>query len=454
MRYHTYMKQNIFKVDLLNGPLFKSIVLFSLPLFISQLFQTLYSAFDTLLVGNILGDSSLAAVGSSVSIFDLLNGLSTGLGVGLTIVVSRCFGTNDERKLKNSIFSCLVIGLFSAIFITVISLVFLKPLLTLLNTPAEIFDEAYSYIVIIVAGLSLMFAYNLGSSLLRAIGDSFVPLLFLVFSSVLNIILDYILMAKFHTGVKGAAIATIFSQGISALLCFIYIIKYRKILIPAKEDLYIQKDLFLDMLGQGISMGLMNSIVCVGSVILQYGINGLGQVYIAAQNAARRCYCIMMLPVIGIGLAAPTFVGQNAGAGNFKRIREGLKMMYICDIIFSVIVFIFTLFFAKPMLRLITGSSNQIIIDSGARYVIVAAAFFGVLGILIQSRSALQGLGAKLTPLISSTMEFVGKILFCFVFVPLFKYEAIIWCEPIIWCFMTVQLLFTLWNTPNIKNAK
>lgn len=448
------MNKNFFKVDLINGPLFKSIIIFSLPLFISQLFQTLYSAFDTLLVGRILGDVSLAAVGCSVSIFELLVGLANGLSIGISIVVARSFGTGDDKKLKNSVFSSIVIGALFSVVMTVIGLLVLRPLLTLLNTPTEIFEEAYSYIVIIVAGLTFTFTYNLGSALLRSIGDSFIPLLFLIFSSIVNIILDYLFMSVFKMGVRGAASATILSQGISALLCLIYILKHRKILLFKKEDCYIDKPLFIDMLGQGLSMGLMNSIVCVGSVILQFGINGLGKEYIAAQNAARRCYSVMMMPVLGVGLATPTFVGQNAGAHNFKRIREGLKMMYKCDIIFSIIVFIITYFIAAPMIKLVTGSNNPIIINAGARYCIVASAFFGVLGLLIQSRSALQGLGAKITPLISSLMEFVGKILFCFVFVPKFQYEAIIWCEPIIWIFMTVELLLTLWNMDVIKKAK
>ncbi|MDO4500092.1 MAG: MATE family efflux transporter [Erysipelotrichaceae bacterium] len=446
------MKKNIFKTDLLNGPIFKSIVLFSIPLFVSSLFQSLYSAVDTMIVGNILGDTSLAAVGATLAIFELLIGFTNGVGVGLSIVTARCFGTGDKNILRKSVAFALIIGFSFAVFVSIVGSLSLKPLLTILNTPIEIYEEAYSYISYIVYGASLMFAYNLFSALLRAIGDSLMPFVFLLISSFINIVLDYVFLTYFKMGVDGAAIATVIAQCFSAILCFIYIYKKKNYIIPSREDFKMDKALFKDMFGQGLSLGLMSSIVCVGSVILQFGINGLGKSYIAAHNAGRRAYNIMMLPVLSVGMAAPTFVSQNAGAGNYKRIKIGLRDMYICDIVFSVFIFVLSFFYAKDLIAWITGSSDEIILNAGANYVIVSSAFFGILGILVQSRNSLQGLGAKIVPLYSSTIECLGKILFCFAFVPKFGYNAIIWCEPLIWVVMTIQLVYTLWNSPQLKN--
>ena len=446
-------KKSIFDVDLINGPIFKSLVLFAIPLFVSYLFQTLYNTVDTMIVGHVLGDTSLAAIGSTASIFELLVGFANGIGTGLCIVCSRCFGSGDEKQLKKSVCTAIVVGFSSAILISIIGCLTVKPLLTILRTPDEIIDEAYSYIFVITLFTTVMFAYNLGSSLLRSVGDSLMPLIFLIFSSVLNIGLDYWFIAGLNMGIQGAAYATALAQGISAVLCFIYIVKYKKILVPSKEDFKIDKDLYVDMIGQGYSMGFMGSIVSIGSVILQYGINDLGTTVIAAHTAARKVYSMMMLPVMGLALASPVFVGQNAGAGQFKRIRQGLRDMNIFDIVLAAVMTIICVVFGKAIVIGVSGTSDPTIIDYAYRYVCVSAPFFSVLGILIQSRFALQGLGAKVVPLISSIIECVGKIIFCFIFIPMFGYEAVIWCEPLIWVVMMIQLLISLYTHPSIKNA-
>ena len=200
-------------VDLIHGPIFKSLIIFALPLFISNIFQQLYNTVDTMIVGNFLGDASLAAIGSCTSIYDLLVGFALGIGNGLAIVTARSFGSKDEKLLKKSVASSLVIGIVVSIGLTLIGLIFLQPLLHLLNTPANIIDEAYSYIFFIVLFIIVMFAYNLCAGLMRAIGNSVMPLVFLVVSSVLNIILDLVFITQLNMGVQGAAVATVISQG-------------------------------------------------------------------------------------------------------------------------------------------------------------------------------------------------------------------------------------------------
>ena len=240
-------------VDLIHGPIFKSLIIFALPLFISNIFQQLYNTVDTMIVGNFLGDASLAAIGSCTSIYDLLVGFALGIGNGLAIVTARSFGSKDEKLLKKSVASSLVIGIVVSIGLTLIGLIFLQPLLHLLNTPTNIIDEAYSYIFFIVLFIIVMFAYNLCAGLMRAIGNSVMPLVFLVVSSVLNIILDLVFITQLNMGVQGAAVATVISQGTSVILCIIYMFKKTPLLIPKKEHFEVdnqimEKALFGDII--------------------------------------------------------------------------------------------------------------------------------------------------------------------------------------------------------------
>ena len=216
-------------VDLINGPIFRSLIIFALPLFISNIFQQLYNTVDTMIVGHYLGDMSLAAIGSSTPVYDLLVGFALGIGNGLAIVSARSYGSHDYHLLKKSVASSIVIGIVISVILTGVGLAFLKPLLEVLNTPVEIIQESYRYIFVIVLFIIVMFAYNLCAGLMRAISNSVMPLVFLMISSVCNIVLDIVFITQFDMGVMGAAVATVLSQGISVVLCIIYIFKKNKI---------------------------------------------------------------------------------------------------------------------------------------------------------------------------------------------------------------------------------
>ena len=450
------MKKNILKanVDFLNGPILKGLIAFAIPVLISNLFQQLYNTVDTMIVGHYLGDSSLAAIGSCTSIYDLLVGFALGIGNGLAIVTARSFGSKNEELLKKSVASALIIGFGSAILITIIGSLSLKPLLEILNTPADIINESYSYISVVVLFTSVMFAYNLCAGLMRSIGNAIAPLIFLVISSILNILLDILFITQFNMGVAGAAVATVLAQGISVVLCVFYIFKKTQLLIPEKEHFAYDKELYNEMIGQGYSMGFMGSIVSAGSVILQYGINGLGTLTIAGHTAARKMYMFFLMPFIALGVSISTFVGQNKGANQPKRIREAIIIGYKCDVALAAGMTIILAFLAPTLIKTISGSSEAIVINNGASYLRFVAPFYAVLGVLLQTRNALQGIGQKLLPLISSVIEFIGKVLFVIIFIPKFQYTAVIACEPVIWIVMTAQLLIAFWNNDFIKNAK
>lgn len=442
------------QVDLLHGPILKSLVIFMIPMVISSAFQQLYNAVDTAIVGNYLGETSLAAIGACASIFELLVGFSNSMASGLSIVSARAFGSGDEDQMKKSVAGSIVIGLVTLVAVTLICSVAMKPLLHLINTPESIIEESYSYIRVICMWIVVMFAYNFSSAMLRAIGNSIMPLVFLVFSSLLNIVLDIFFITVLHRGVVGAAEATVIAQGVSAVLCIYYMLKKTKNLIPSREHFVFDKPLYADLAGQGYSMALMGSIVSCGSIILQSGINSLGTEIIAGHVAARKVYAICNLPFISMGIACSTFIGQNKGANQGDRILKAIRAAYIYDVVMAVIVTAFLWFAAPSLIHLISGSENPVILGNGAKFLRVVGPFYAVLGILMVTRMSLQGIGAKIVPLISSVIEFVGKILFAKIFIPMFAYNAVIWCEPLIWCAMTAQLLYAFYTNSYVKETK
>ena len=387
------LKTNLFNrnADLLHGPIFKNLLLFMLPILVSNLFQQLYNTVDTMIVGNVLGDSALAAIGSCGSIYELLVGFGIGIGNGLSIVAARSYGAQDEDLLKRTVAGSLVIGLCASFVITTAGFFGLRPLLQLLDTPAEILEDAYRYIIVIDLGVLVMFLYNLCAGLLRAIGNSVMPLVFLLISSGLNVALDLWFIAGLGMGVQGAAVATVIAQGIS--------------------------------------------------VVLQYGINGLGTLTIAGHTAARKLFAFTDMPLISMANAGSTFVSQNRGAAQPERVRKGMRTMYLCSVVIMAADIVLMQLFARQLVQLISGSTAPLVLENGARYLMWNAPFYAVLGVLLCTRYALQSLGQKVLPLFSSVIELVGKVIFVLVFIPRYAYNAVILCEPIIWCFMAAYLV-------------
>ena len=435
-------------VDLMHGPIFKSLLLFMLPILVSNLFQQLYNTVDTMIVGNVLGDTALAAIGSCGSIYELLVGFGIGIGNGLAIVAARSYGAQDEDLLKRTVTGSIVIGLIASLVITAAGFLGLRPLLQLLDTPAEILEEAYSYIIVIDLGVIVMFLYNLCAGLLRAIGNSVMPLVFLLISSALNVGLDLWFIAGVGMGVRGAAVATVIAQGISVVLCILYVLAKVRILIPEKKHLAVGSHLYWELFSQSISMGLMSSIVSAGSVVLQYGINGLGTLVIAGHTAARKMFMFTDMPLLSMASAGSTFVSQNCGAGQPGRVRKGMKEIYLYSVVMTVAAVLLMRVAAPWMVAFVSGSSEPIVLENGARYLLWNAPFYAVLGILLSTRYALQSLGNKVLPLFSSVIELVGKVVFVVLFIPKFGYDAVILCEPIIWCVMAAYLVAVYRHDP------
>lgn len=438
-----------FEVDLLNGPILKAMLIFAVPIFFSGVFQQLYNTMDTVIIGHTLGDEALAAMGAAAAIYDLLVGFALGIGNGLAIVTARSFGNGDPEQLKRSVATALVIGLGTTVVMTAARFV-VYPLLEILNTPAEIIEQSYAYISTITLFIGVMFAYNLCAGLLRAIGNSVMPLVFLILSSLLNIVLDLFFIAQLHMGVQGAATATVIAQGVSVIACLVYIVKKADVLIPQRKHFVWDKALYREMLAQGFSMAFMSAIVHAGSAILQSGINSLGYLVIAGHVAARKIFMFLMMPYMAISQTVSTFVAQNYGAGQMGRIRRAVKQAYLCGAVLTAGITLITIPLASLMVRLLSGSSERIVIENGALYLQVVAPCLMILALLNPSRFALQSIGNKILPIVSSVIELIGKYLFVLLLIPRFQYMAVIFCEPVIWCFMDLELIPAFWRNSQV----
>ena len=447
-----FMKKT--SVNLLEGPILRAMIAFAIPIMIANIFQQLYNTVDIMIVGRFLGEESLAAVGATAAIFELVVGFALGIGNGMGIVIARHYGAGNYEKLKSAVAATFVIGGVLSIVIAVLGNFTLYPLLKLLGTPSNIIDQSYEYSYLIVVFVGVTLAYNLCAGLLRAVGDSKAALYFLIFSAIINTVLDIYFIAYLHIGVRSAGVATIISQGISAVLCFNYIRRKTPFLIPTKKHFTWNKKLYSDLFSQGLAMGLMFSVVSIGTVILQTSINALGPVIISAQTSARRIMMFALLPVGSMSATITTFTSQNFGARQYNRIVEGLRKGALVTIIWSVLICI-TLFFASPYLNeLITGSNDEELIYQASLYLKISSAFYPFLAILLVLRNALQGLGQKMMPLVSSIIEMLGKIFFVIFIIPSTGYLGVILVEPILWCIMAVQLYYAFRKEPVIRSLK
>lgn len=447
------MKSTFLHPDLLNGNIFKSLIFFTIPLLVSYIFQQLYNAADTVIIGHFLGENSLAAVGACTALYDLLVGFGVGFGNGLAIVAARAFGAGDSKKLRKVVASSLVITAFITVFIMLISHFFLYIVLQKLGTPEEIIDESFSYISTITIWAGVLFAFNLFSGMLRAIGNSFVPLLFLILASLINIFLDILFITKFQMGIFGAAVATVIAQGISGFLTLFYILKKAEVLIPSKSSFKFDKNLYADLLGQGLSMAFMGSLVQSGTVILQKAINSFGAAIIAGHNCARKIFSLTNLPLITLGVSFSTFVSQNFGAGKIDRVKKGILCGFLITVIWNAAMLIFIPIAIKPLARFISGSSNPELLNYTFKYMLFAVFFYFPLGAIFVIRNSLQGLGQKILPLVSSVIELLGKIIFVALIIPKIGIWGVIMCEPLIWCVMCVHLFYALLTNKVLRKS-
>ena len=418
------------------------IIKFTIPILLGNLLQLAYSVIDMRLVGTFLGDHALAAVGATAVLYTLFIGFFMGIANGFAVTTARHFGGKNMEKVHISFVSAVVMGAGLAASISILCLLFLGPILRLLNVPDSIFSESAGYIRIIIAGLLITMLYDILMASARAIGDSVTPLLTLFLSVGLNIAGDILLLGILHTGVWGAALATVAAQLITAVVCGVYILRKYDFYRYRSGDLQkLERPMMVTMMKTGLSMALMSSLISIGSFVLQTAINGLGNSYIVAQSAARRITEILMSVFVATGHTMATYCSQNLGADRWDRIHEGMRAGYRITCLWCVLVLIIVYTLAPTMICMITGSSDPVMIDAATRYLRIDTILYVLVAIIFVQRNSMQGIGDTVTPLISSGIEMAGKIILSFTLVPAMGYFGVILVEPIVWIVMIIPLI-------------
>lgn len=440
--------------DLTKGKPSILILTFALPIFLANLLQLTYSIVDTRIVGTFLGENMLAAVGATTTLSNLIIGFLLGLSNGFAIVTAQKFGAKDIRAVKKSFATAIILGVITALVLTVAGLVFLHPILRFLNIPDELFKESASYISVIIAGLIATFLYDMCAAVLRAIGDTITPLIILAVSVALNVIGDIFFVVIVKAGVRGAAVATVLAQLIAFIVCAVYMVKKYDILRLSRSDFKNMEGIMVkNMLGGGLSMGFMSSLVNIGSLTLQTAINKLGQDIIVAHTAARKISEIFMIMFTVFGQTMATYCGQNIGAGEVGRVKKGIKLSILYTCIWCTLAMIASYTIGGWLVYLVTGSSNEAVIVNATNYLKFDSVFYYVTAVICIVRNAMQGLGEHITPLVSSSLEMIGKIIIAATLVPVMGYTGVILAEPIVWFIMVIPLIVKIYRMPVLKNS-
>ena len=438
--------------DMTTGNPVKLILLFSIPLLIGNIFQQFYSMVDTIIVGRFVGVEALAAVGTTSSMVFLVNGFVMGLTSGFAVLISQKYGAKDEAGVKKAVASSITLSIIATIIVTFISVISAKPLLALMNTPSNIMKDASTYIIILYAGNVAIIFYNMMAAILRALGDSKTPLYFLIVSSVLNIILDLVLIINFKMGVAGAAYATVISQGVSALLCVIYTYKKYKILRLKKEDFKVKKKYYRKHLKIGIPMALQFSITAIGIMTVQSAINIFGSTVIASYAAASKVLQLVMQPATTLGVTMATYCGQNIGAKRYDRIKLGVKKCVQISIITSLISAMVLIFLGKYFVMIFVSNPDAEILSYAQQVLNISAIFFIPLGLIFVYRNALQGIGDSFIPMMAGVYELVARAVVAFTLPKVLEFMGICLADPVAWFAAVIPLDYTYYKRE--KNFK
>lgn len=427
--------------DMTKGNPGRLLLYFSLPILLGNIFQQFYSMVDTIIVGKAISTEALAAVGLTGALSFLILGFVTGVTGGFAVIVAQCFGAKDEKGVRESIANSFVLSIFITIILTIFAVVTTKPLLNLMNTPENVYQDAYTYILIIYLGIGCNMLYNMVACIIRALGDSKTPLYFLALASIVNIVLDLVFILNFNMGVAGAALATIISQGLSGILCVIYGMKKYPVLHLRKEDFVITKESIRKHLSIGLPMAFQFSITAIGVIIIQSALNTFGSDKIAAFTAACKVESFVVQPANTICTAIATYAGQNMGANNPKRIHDGVRaslwISAICCIVSSAIVFLF----GKSITSLFVNGYQPEVINSAQLYLNILGIAFPFLYLLSVYRSVLQGMGYGFMTLIAGITELGMRVLVAVLLPAYLGYTAVCVASPVAWIGATIPLI-------------
>lgn len=433
--------------DMTSGSPFRQILLFSIPVLLGNLFQQFYSMVDTIIVGQFLGEDALAAVGATGSIMFLVLGFAMGFSQGFGIMVAQAFGAKDEKRLKHVVALSFVLSVLISVVLTVITVSVSRQLLILMNTPDNILDMANSYIIVIYCGIIASMFYNVGAAILRGVGDSKTPLYFLIFSSALNIGLDLFCIVTLQLGVAGAAYATVISQGISAVLCLIYMNKKFTILRTGRADYYMDGRTIASMMKLGIPMALNYSLIAVGTITLQSAVNIFGSSAVAAFTAASKVEQISTQSMPALGTTMSTYCGQNLGAGKYDRIASGMRKAFLIAMGTVALAAFICVVLGRPIVSLFLKEPSETVYDYATQYLNTISCFFFFLALIFLYRTALQGLGKSMMPMFSGIFEMICRVVVVWLLLKPYGYWAVRLASPVAWIGAGIPLMITyfLW---------
>ena len=422
--------------DLTTGSPMRLIFSFTMPILFGMLFQQFYNLVDTMIVGKLLGAGALAAVGATGSINFFVIGFCMGLCSGFAIPVAQRMGAREFSEMRRFVANAAYLAAAFALVLTAATGLLCRDILTLMRTPADIFENSYTYIFIIFMGIPATILYNLLAGIIRSLGDSKTPVYFLALSSFLNIFLDLALILWFHAGVAGAAIATVVSQGVSGLACLLYMTKRYPILRMTREECRPSGRHCGMLCMMGVPMGLQYSITAIGSIVLQSAVNTLGSTYVAAVAAGSKLFQLLACPYDAMGSAMATYCGQNVGACKLDRLGKGVRSCALMGLIYAIIAFLAMLAFAPQcaMLFLDPGEPELVrLVDLTRQYIVTLTAFFFTLALVNIVRFSIQGMGYSAFAILAGVLEMVARTVVGGVLVPMFGYTAACFASPAAW---------------------
>ena len=419
--------------DLTKGSPLKLISWFALPILLGNIFQQLFHISDILIVGRLLGVKSLAALGASAPIFFMFLIVAFGFTGGLTVITAQRFGAKDIKGVKSSFFHSLIASVLFSAVISFCVIFFLRDILAIMNVPQELMEDAYKFTFILGLAMSIIILYNLLSGAIRALGDSKTPLYFLIGSSVLNIVFNFIFIKFFGWGVQGSAMGTLCSVSFSALACIIFIYAKYPILKLKLKDCRYSKKVMKEHLQVAIPMALQFSILSIGLLVVQSLCNSFGTDVIAGFTAAMRIEQISTQPLLALGVAFATYSAQNFGAVLIKRIRQGVRQCLFAGFILSVAISIIVRFYGINMISLFIENEDKNIINIGQNYLLLSSYFYFFLLCIFIVKNAIQGMGKTFVPVLSSVIELIARIIIAIYLSEKIGYMGVFWSGPIAW---------------------
>lgn len=419
--------------DMTNGSPSKHILGFAVPMLFGMLFQQFYNLVDTIIVGKTLGVEALAGVGATGSINFMIIGFCMGVCNGFVIPVAQCFGAKKPADLRKYVFNGYICSVVFAIVLTLASVIFCRKILIVMNTPADIIDHAYNYIVVIFIGIPTVFLYNMVSGVIRSLGDSKTPVVFLVLSSIINVVLDFFLILVCKMGVAGAGWATVTSQLISGLTCLIYMYKKYDILKGDKSERVLDRRFITNLCMNGVPMGLQYSITAIGSTILQAAVNTLGSTYVAAMTAGSKMFNFTCCPFDALGSTMATYAGQNVGAAKIKRLGQGVRSAMIIGSVYSVLSLVALYFTTDYIALLFVNASETTIIALTRQFILASACFYIPLTGVNVVRFCIQGMGFSVFAISAGILEMIGRAFAAIILIPNIGFMGACLASPIAW---------------------